>query len=216
MHSPFRLGIFTLCLAAISHGATIYTAPPDQTYGVNMRETLVAEDFTIASTTDFTNIRFWSIQSALADYDGSVYWAIYGNLTGGPILFGGTTAAISPTATALSTGFGYPEYVFNIPVAFQLAGGTYWVALHNGPLASTATNEMLWETTSLATGSQAMYFDATFGWTDAGSHLAFELEGTSSAAATPEPSSFVLLSSGLLAAAYARRRNQNNNQGVQS
>jgi len=196
----------TLGLSFVAHGAVIHdNGAPDQIFGVNMSNFVVAENFSIAAATDITNIRFWSVQSLLADYLGDVFWAIYANSASlpGAVVQGNTTAAITPTATGNSTGFGYAEYVFDIPVTFQLAAGNYWLGLSNSPLNTVTPTEMLWSTTSVGNGSAAQYLDAG-NWLDSGSELAFRLDGD--VAGIPEPATFILLTGGLAAAAFLRRK----------
>jgi len=208
-----RMGLaaFTLSLSFAVQGALIYNnGSPDQVSGTNMSEFLVAENFTLSAAADITNIRFWSIQDAETSYTGSVYWAIYSNVLNQPgsILDGGVTAAILGMATGNSTGFGYAEYVFNIPVAFQLAVGDYWLALHNGALSNITPSEMLWSTTTAAIGSSSLYLDP-LGWISSGNEQAFQLDGTPvSPGSVPEPSTLALLFGGLLATAFLRRKSK--------
>lgn len=184
---------------------------PDQISGDNMSEALVADDFTIGGLSDITNLRFWSVQSDVDDYEGSVYWAIHSDAAGlpGGVLFSGTFAAVA-NATGNSTGFGYDEYVFDIPVAFQLGAGTYWLALHNGPLNNGVISEMLWATTNPGNGTFGSYIippDGSGPWVSTLQEHAFLVEGDRvNNNVIPEPSTFVLLSGGIAVAALMRRR----------
>ena len=204
-----RAGLVVLacCLSIAAQGATIYNnGLPNQISGVNMSSFVVAENFSIAAAANISNIRFWSIQSSPTDYLGNVFWAIYANAGSQPgaVLQGNTTFAASPTATGLSTGFGYAEYLFDIPVTFHLTIGNYWLGLSNSPRNNTTPTEMLWATTSPGIGSQAMYLTGST-WVGSGNHLAFRLDGTA-AQVIPEPSTFALLAGGLAAAAFLRRK----------
>lgn len=201
------LVVLTFCLSIAAQGATIYNnGLPNQISGVNMSSFVVAENFSIAAAANISNILFWSVQSSPSAYLGNVFWAIYANagIQPGAVLQGNTTFAASPTATGLSTGFGYAEYRFDIPVNFQLAIGNYWLGLSNSPRNIPAPTEMLWSTTSPGIGSQAMYLTGST-WVGAGSHLAFRLDGTA-AQVIPEPATFALLAGGLAAAAFLRRK----------
>jgi len=207
-----RAGLAALALSFsfVAQSATIYNnGAPNQFSGTQMSEFLVAEDFAINSVSNISNIRFWSIQAVLSDYLGSVYWAIYSNAASEPdvILQGGVTATVTatPTGAAASTVGGYAEYVFDIPVTFQLTVGNYWLALHNGPVATNTFNEMFWATTSGGNGIESLYNDGVNGWVGSGNELAFRLDGTSGGV-IPEPGTFVLLAGGLAAAAFLRRR----------
>lgn len=206
-------GILALAMSAVPgvSGAVLFNnGAPDQISGDNMSEALVADDFTIPGQSNVTNIRFWSIQSDLADYDGVVYWEIYSDGGGVPngSLFSGT-ASVTATATGNSTGFGYDEYVFDIPVAFQLAAGTYWLGLHNGPTNNGILTEMLWATTNPGSGSSGSYLippDGSGPWVSTLQEHAFRIDGDPLNNVIPEPGTFALLGGGLCVAALMRRR----------
>ena len=210
-----RAGLVAVALSAsaASYSATIVSNLPNQVSGDNMSFAQVADNFSLGSTVNFTGIRFWSVQSAAADYSGNVYWAIHSNTAGAPgaVLFTGTPA-VTAIATGGSTGFGYAEYQFDFAVAFQLLAGDYWLALHNGSLASTTPTEMFWETSSAGIASTGQYNDLTdapdFGWIDTGNEHAFALFGErviQPPPDVPEPGTVALLLGGLLAAASVRR-----------
>jgi hypothetical protein len=193
-------------LGQAAQAATVFNnGAPDQVYGTNMSGNVVAEDFSLGSTYDISNIRFWSIQSKAADYSGSLSWAIYSNAGGNPgaVLKSGLSSAVG-TATGLSTGFGYAEYVFDIGTTFQLAAGSYWLGLANSPLNPGNPSEMLWGTTSTATGAQAQYLDGST-WIDSGNNLAFSIDG--SVPVIPEPDTWALLITGMaVVAGFTRRK----------
>ena len=222
-----RTGTAALALAAaqLSFAAPVFdNGSPDQVYGTQMSEVVVAEDFSLTALTTISSIRFWSIQSDPTDYLGSVYWAVYSNAVGvlgpepGAVLFGNTAVTTTATATGNSTGFGLAEYVFDVDVLdFDLGAGTYWLGLHNGPSASTAPSEMLWATTASTIGSESMYFDSTFGWLGAGTYLAFALDGPGVVVpppppppppptGVPEPATLALVGLALMAARVVARR----------
>jgi len=206
-----RLGgaVFALGLCSAASAVTLYdNGAINLVSGTGMSEFQVAENFTLTGALtnfNFTNLRFWSIQSAAADYKGSVYWAVYSNGASQPgsILFGGTTAAVTGTATGGSTGFGYGAYVYNIPVSFTLPAGNYWLGLHNGALANITPSEMLWATTTTQIGSFGLYRDGA-NWISSLNEHAFLLEGT--AVPIPEPTTVALLLAGLLGTVGVVRR----------
>ena len=218
-----RTGMAALALAAaqLSFAAPVFdNGSPDQVYGTQMSEFLVAEDFSLTASTTISNIRFWSIQEFAADYLGSVYWAVYSDTGGVPdvILFGNTTVTTTAVATGLSTGFGYDEYAFDVDVVdFTLGAGSYWLGLHNGPSTLIAPREMLWATTASTIGSESMYFDSTSGWVGSGNYLAFALDGPGVVVpppppppppptGVPEPATLALVGLALMAARVARRK----------
>jgi hypothetical protein len=181
-------------------------------FGANMSAFLVAEDFTLAGTFDISNLQFWSLQSSASDYRGSVYWAIYDDNDGipGSIVQDNLASSVAAIATGFTTGFGYAEYVFNIPVSFQLTAGTYWLALHNGSISDGSEVEMLWSNSATGGGSAGVYTNvplvASFEWIQVGQESAFLLEGSEPTTELPEPGTLILLASGLAAGACLRRK----------
>ena len=199
-----------ICLgvAGALPGAVIFdNGGPNQVYGVNMSAFQVAEDFTLGGTSDLTNIRFWTIQSAANDYLGTLAWEVYADAPGSPgsLLQSGTASPAAGVTGQSALGGAYLEYVYDIPVSFQLGAGTYWVALNNSPLNTVAPTEMLWSTTTNSTGGSSMYKDGQ--WVSAVYDLAFRIDGTAvTSAPVPEPGTFALLGGGLAFAALLRRR----------
>jgi hypothetical protein len=204
-----RLSLFLAAttLAATASAATVFdNGAPDLVSGDGMTENIQAEDFVIFNTTNVTNIRFWTLQQLPADYSGSVWWAVFSNVTSAPgvVVQGGSAVALTETATGNSSPFGAgSEYVINIPVAFQLVAGNYWLGLHNGPLTNTTPTDMVWETTAVGSGVNGVYSATTAGpWTSTLQEHAFLIEGTLVDDVVPEPGSFALLGGGLACLAF--------------
>ena len=193
--------------AHASQAAVVFNnGVPDQIWGTNMSANVVAEDFSLASATNVTSIRFWSIQSAASDYLGNLSWSIYshsGTQPGAVVTSGSFLGAA--VATGASTGFGYDEFVFDIPTAFALATGNYWLGLANDTLNPGNPTEMLWETTASSLGSTGLYLDGT-SWIDSLNHHAFLINGTPVVVGVPEPGTLALLMITLAAAGIARRK----------
>lgn len=202
-----RLGTAALALG-LSQAAmaiTIYdNGAPNLVYGTAMAEFKVSENFTLGTAYDLTNLRFWSIQDAAASYTGSVFWEVStpsGAQPGAIVATG--LAAVAATPTGGSTSFGYGVYAFNIPVAFSLSAGNYWLTLHNGPMSNITPSEMLWATTAVQVGSFGLYNDGT--WINSGNEHAFAIDGN--VAVIPEPATAGLMLAGLAGAlSLARRR----------
>ena len=210
------LAAATVSFALTAHSALVFdNGAPDQATGVNMSANWVAEDFTLAANTTITNIRFWSIQRAAGDYSGSLSLAIYADV-GGAIgsLVTSLSGAFTETATGLSTGFGYGEYVFDIPGSVALSAGNYWLALLDGLSPNPGNpSEILWETTAVGLGATAQYFDGpSETWVDTGLNLAFRIDGREATPpppppnGVPAPNTLALLFASVLAASALRRK----------
>jgi hypothetical protein len=192
-----RAGAFAASLAfsMASSAATVFNnGVPDLISGTQMSEFIVADDFTLASSNTLSNIRFWSVQNAISDYNGSVAWAFYSNASNQPgiSLFSGL-AAVAGVATGGSTGFGYNAYAYDIPISVTLSAGNYWLGLHNGPTSNTTALEMLWATTAVGQGTLGKYLDGT--WVDTTNEHAFRLDGVSP---VPEAQAPAMLLAGLV------------------
>jgi PEP-CTERM motif len=186
--------------------ATVFdNGPPDNNTGTQMSAFVVADDFTLASATNMTNIRFWSAQSAQSDYLGSVAWSIYSDVGSLPsaTLFSGTSSATG-VATGDATGFGYSIYAFDIPVSFSLAAGSYWLGLNNSPLESVNPTDMLWASKGSIVGREGVYLDGA-SWAGTDQEHAFRLDGNGITSAVPEPYMPAMMLAGIAALAGLRR-----------
>lgn len=141
---PFLAGVTVL------HGATIYdNGPPDRRNGSEMTRWIEADDFTLGVGTRVQSVKFWSFEGS-GGFQGSFHWQILansGNNTPGQRLFSGTSTNLSHVATGF-INFGFSEFVntFDLPL-ICLPAGTYWLALHNGPLTSDTDRGVYWEAT---------------------------------------------------------------------
>jgi hypothetical protein len=188
--------VLALTFTQVVIAASVFdNGTPDLMSGTLMTEFVVADDFALSSTNTISNIRFWTIQSSASDYSGSISWAIYGDVGDSPsiALFSGVAAA-SAMPTGRSTAFGSAEYEFDIPVAFTLSAGNFWLALNNNPLSTNPSN-MAWATTALGAGTKGVYFEGP-DWVDTGNEHAFRLDAAESA--IPEPYMPAMLIAGLL------------------
>lgn len=152
MNGIDRLLTLGFLVSLTANAGLIYdNGAPDQASGNEMTQWIQAEDFNLANPEILTDIRFWNIEDpAAAGYQGSITWQIYSDSAGMPdtVLFSGT---VSPTrlATGLLVSDSFQEYQNDFSVgSISLAAGTYWLGLHNGPLATDTRSEFYWETTS--------------------------------------------------------------------
>lgn len=165
---PFLMNIFlrnrpwlflgmTLLLASKSIGEVLYDngppghpAPPIFPNGFELTHWIEADDFTFATSGRVDSITIYDIEAA-GVFEGTMLWRIYSNSANdrpGTILYSGIAAA-----TRKPTGFvrtPYTEYVIDFPIDQSLLPpGTYWLALHNGPLSNNINSRVYWETTGL-------------------------------------------------------------------
>ena len=125
---------------------------PDRAHGSEMTQFIEADDFELTHATRLDQVTFWSAERANS-FAGSFTWEIFANSdddSPGRLILSGTSANLSRGATGAAASGGYPEYVNTFDLgSVALPAGTYWVALHNGPLTnSTPALSVFWETTS--------------------------------------------------------------------
>ena len=206
--------ILVLCLAALltipgQAGLIVDNSPPNNSSGNEMTQWIQAEDFVLGGATNIQGIRFWGFQLAAPGYLGSIVWQIRSNAAGSPggVLFTGT-AVLTPVNEGPVAFSGNSQLRFDINTGgAALAAGTYWLALHNGPLTTTARDEFYWQTTASNATLRGMEDNAPFDGVFASNSAehAFQLFDTP-LNGVPEPSTMILISGGLLGLGLLRRR----------
>ncbi len=156
------IGVF---LPTIASATLIYDNGPLSPGGLNMTYYFVAEDFTLTQAVTLNSIRFWNIQGfpATCCYDGSITWGIYSTGACVPACQFGSSKPLAPlygptTTTAVTrttTGGANDEFQNDVALpSVALPAGSYWLALHNGPLTTNSfetgnpSGSFYWETTT--------------------------------------------------------------------
>jgi hypothetical protein len=180
--------------------------------GSEITHFLGAEDFTLSSAQTITDVRFWAFIYTGGSYNGSIAWDIYDDNGGKPgnILFFGLA---TPTQTFYHNVDSYPGYQYDFSIGTKsLAAGTYWLALHNGPLTSTDDFQLYWESANDNSTLTGYYKEAPFlgDWQEQfisidkpnENEAAFQLYNNT---VVPIPGALWLLGSGLMGLAGWRR-----------
>lgn len=209
MRKQTFLGITLVVLAALAcppagRAAVLFLAAPDQSGASDMNQYVEADDFVNLGTMHVTSVTFWAMQNDASDYAGSTTIGLLNDDAGVP---GTTISTISRVLTGTATGntaFGLTEFVYQFNVNVTLGPGTYWLALHNGPLNTVPTTQFYWEWSADVGNSQSKDLGPPVGpWVGNFSELAFQLDGTTS---VPEPGTGLLIGAGLVGAWAVRRR----------
>ena len=181
----FSLLVFVLAGSIRAKAALIYdSGAPDLRSGYEMSNWIEADQFTLTIPTSVESVKFWDLEH-IGFFQSTIPWAIYadsGSNTPGTLIASGISMNLSHLLTGRNDGFGFIEFVntFNItPVS--LPAGTYWLALHNGPL-SFLIQQVYWETSATQSSIPSRSDIAPFlgiwqsNWIN--SKMAFQLSGT--------------------------------------
>src|ERR1017187_3496589 len=207
----------SLLLAAVSQcigGTILYdNGPPATSFGgIQMTTQLLAEDFSLPYSSLLTGVRFWSLEArGTTVYQGSIYWGIYSNTASNlPTmvpLFSGLLLSPNKVATGRTADLGpytFDEYQYDFALPnILLSPGTWWLALHHGPLSFIVVDQFSWQQTNPnATFGTAVQNTVGNPWISSGTQSAFQLSGE----VIPEPSSIALVGIGLTTLAWFSRR----------
>jgi hypothetical protein len=169
----YLLAIATFAVAVPMRAQILYdNGPRSGRDGVGLDNYIEAESFTLTSAARVQRARFWSFETANG-FQGFFVWQIYANSESdspGPLLLSGTSTNLVRQLNGAVLGF--LEFVNTFDVtAVALQPGTYWLALHNGPLTYTVPLDyqqgVYWEAslggnTPPSNGRRAPYNDAWF------------------------------------------------------
>jgi len=210
-----RLFAILSLASAAAAGAPFYmNGLPNMDSGNEMTSRIQAEDFTLNEAMTLTGVRFWAFYytDLAAGYLGTVEWTIHeggGGQPGTALFFGLATPTVSSGASNCCDGI--PALLeFALPDV-PLASGTYWLALHNGPVTGTGDENFYWQTTAANATASGLEQATPFGsssWTNTNLEHAFELDGAAPSASAigeiPEPGTFYLAGFAVLALVLRR------------
>lgn len=168
-----------------ANAAQIYNnGAPDVRNGYEMGNWIEADQFTLTASAAVENVKFWDLER-IGFFQVTIPWAIYsdsGSNTPGALIASGISANLTHLATGRTDGFGYSEFVNTFDITpVSLPPGTYWLALHNGPL-SFIIQQVYWETafnsSTIPSRSDISPFLGSWQSNYTASKLAFLLNGT--------------------------------------
>ena len=163
---------------------------------------LPADDFLLAGPTAVGGVRFWAFSQSgqPLGYTTTITWQLLDNgASGHPgnVLASGS-AAPAPVMVGSDAGFDLYRFEFAIPTQ-TLGGGTYFLALHDGPEGVYQGTGLLWAVSN--TTGNAEDIDLTPALL--GDELAFQILAP---AAVPEPATIALTAGGLALLGLGGRR----------
>jgi hypothetical protein len=175
---------------------------PDQVDGQELNAWLQAQDFMLGGAQQVARLRFWTLEAA-NEFLGSIAWAIYADVAGvpGTALFSGDAAPVVRAATG-NMATTLDEFVYEIELGVLLGPGTYWISLHNGPVAAQNSGQIFWGTTASNGSTLGQEFALPGGpWAGNGGEHAFQLLS----ADVPEPGAAALLLAGAISLILVRK-----------
>ena len=149
----YSLSFFIFLDASSAGTPPLYdNGPPNHLDGYEMTHWNQADDVTLGVAARLEHVKLWSFEGN-GTFEGSIFWQIFSNSASnspGGLLFSGT----SMNLTHVATGFvlaGYAEFFITFDITpVSLPAGSYWLALHNGPLTNDDNSgRVYWETTDV-------------------------------------------------------------------
>ena len=173
---------------------------PDYNNGNEMARWAQAEDFTGVNG-NIAAVNYSVLDSALqglAQWDGTVQWAIYeGDPNNNNVVGSGDGENVSTTFDQNANGFDFYDVSFDLDNSVNVtADNTYWLALHMG--TTFDANSLFWSTQAANGTATGLESDGGFGgpWNTNGTEHYFQLK-------VPGPGALALLG---VAGLVARRR----------
>ncbi len=208
-----RSALFTLsaiaCMSVPAAAQLVYdNGAPDGTGGSEMSIWLQADNFTLRGDATISSVRFWAFQVGPDSYKGSVFWQILNNAGTQPGTSVLATGSADPTRTGAGMYGRFQQYQYDFSISpLALSSGTYYLALHNGPLVPIHDGpvlgsdfQMYWSTAADNGTSHGARLQSPFdgGWNVNSGEFAFALYGDTTQSVVPEPAIMALTGTGLL------------------
>lgn len=138
---------------------------PDSRNGSEMTHWFEADDFVLTQTTRLESLKFWNFEID-GYFAGFITWRICSVAAdGGPgqILYSGTSAHLTHSATGMAAFGAFKEYVNTFDILpVTLPPGTYWLALHNGDVANSSSKNFFWEASKSSAGTSSYANETPF------------------------------------------------------